>query len=310
MTANGHRNGRDLLATEVLELEEKLRTAKAKLRAYDGLDTDGSGASALSDDAKSIQRRLHNLLVLSDSALPLGSFAFSSGLESFLAHTKRTVAQNSGAFNHFLTLSLESMADTTLPYLIHAYRQPQQLQDLDNDLDASITCAVARRASIAQGRALVAVWERSFRTQAKANATSETSATACRLLEVFCRDLKGTSGQDESDDPDQLLGPNGHLPPLFGVLGAISDLPLQQLMYVYLLNHAKTLLSAGIRASVLGPYHAQSLLASSWLTTQIWKLVDRDLNVPRKPQDAGQSVPMIDLWGGRHEVVYSRIFNS
>ena len=36
---------------------------------------------------------------------------------------------------------------------------------LDNDFDASTPCTVARRASIAQGRALLTVWERSFKAQ-------------------------------------------------------------------------------------------------------------------------------------------------
>jgi urease accessory protein len=29
-----------------------------------------------------------------------------------------------------------------------------------------------------------------------------------------------------------------------------------------------------------------------------------------KVEDAGLSVPVMDLWVGRHEVLYSRIFNS
>jgi len=29
-----------------------------------------------------------------------------------------------------------------------------------------------------------------------------------------------------------------------------------------------------------------------------------------EPEDAGQVVPVLDLWVGRHELLYSRIFNS
>jgi urease accessory protein UreF len=29
-----------------------------------------------------------------------------------------------------------------------------------------------------------------------------------------------------------------------------------------------------------------------------------------QPEDAGQVVPALDLWLGRHELLYSRIFNS
>lgn len=38
---------------------------------------------------------LHTLLLLADSALPLGSFAFSSGLESFLAHHRPAATSTS-----------------------------------------------------------------------------------------------------------------------------------------------------------------------------------------------------------------------
>jgi urease accessory protein UreF len=106
---------------------------------------------------------LHALLLLSDSALPLGSFAFSSGLESFLAHRKQpNTQQRTKAFNLFLNHSLSNLASTALPYVLSAYHDASILEDLDNDVDASTPCTVARRASIAQGKALLTIWERAL----------------------------------------------------------------------------------------------------------------------------------------------------
>src|SRR3954447_24025692 len=106
-----------------------------------------------------ISPALHALLLLSDSALPLGSFAFSSGLESYLAHTKST---SRPSFPDFLDFSLSSYASSTLPFVLAAHRNPLDLVSLDDALDAAIMCTVGRRASIAQGRALLSIWDRSF----------------------------------------------------------------------------------------------------------------------------------------------------
>jgi urease accessory protein len=78
--------------------------------------------------------------------------------------------------------------------------------------------------------------------------------------------------------------------------------------YMFLFSHARAVVSAAVRANVLGPYSAQSELARPELRTKIEELVNRFWEVP--PEDAGQRVPVVDLWMGRHEKLYSRIFNS
>jgi urease accessory protein len=58
----------------------------------------------------------------------------------------------------------------------------------------------------------------------------------------------------------------------------------------------------------MGPYQAQSVLADAELQARIRGLVEEGWE--RGVEDAGQSVPVMDLWVGRHEKLYSRIFNS
>ena len=110
----------------------------------------------------------HFLLLLSDSALPLGSFAFSSGLESHLAH------QGPGPsviITPFLSRSLLSLASTSIPFVLTSYRSPSRVLSLDAEQEACLLCNVTRRASVAQGRALIAFLDRSFKAEAIHNHT-------------------------------------------------------------------------------------------------------------------------------------------
>lgn len=75
-----------------------------------------------------------------------------------------------------------------------------------------------------------------------------------------------------------------------------------------MLCHVKALLSAAVRASIFGPYQAQKLLASLNVRDSITKAIENEWDT--KIEDAGQCVPVMDLWIGRHEMLYSRIFNS
>ena len=105
----------------------------------------------------------HLLLLLSDSALPIGSFAFSSGLESFVQHLPPNPGTTSqDTLLHFLRESLRSLAHTTLPFVNAAHSSPADAVSLDDQFDATVTCPVARRASLAQGKALVTIWEKAF----------------------------------------------------------------------------------------------------------------------------------------------------
>ncbi len=104
------------------------------------------------------------------------------------------------------------------------------------------------------------------------------------------------------------LGANGHFAPLWGLVCAAMGIPLSQTAYVFLFNHAKAVLSAGVRACVIGPYQAQGVLAGGWLRERIEGCVRGEWETG--VEDAGQVVPVMDLWVGRHELLYSRMFNS
>lgn len=83
---------------------------------------------------------------------------------------------------------------------------------------------------------------------------------------------------------------------------------LRESAYTFLFNHAKAVVSAAVRAGVMGPYAAQGMLASGWSRGVIEGVMAENWEVGI--EDAAQGVPMCDLWVGRHELLYSRIFNS
>ncbi|ETI28491.1 hypothetical protein G647_00940 [Cladophialophora carrionii CBS 160.54] len=312
---NGHDEAA-VLTARVLELEAELRSTRAQLNSVEGsgskvmtgVHSNGSLEAVSLPISLSLDSSIHNLMLLSDSALPLGSFAYSSGLESFLAHHKASGAKetNLALFHKFLKLSIQSMAYTNIPYALAAFRDPMALSGLDNDLDASTPCNVARRASVAQGRALLSVWERAFLTTAKhANRDHDMDEVAATALDIFARDLKISS---ITAAPLEIPSVNGHFAPLWGTVCLALRLSLADSAYVFLLNHAKAVVSAAVRASVMGPYMAQTVLASRELQGSIRECLQKVWWL--STEEAGQVVPMLDLWIGRHELLYSRIFNS
>ncbi|TRX96279.1 hypothetical protein FHL15_003003 [Xylaria flabelliformis] len=312
------------LENEITKLESQLAEAKARLTTKRrAADTDSSSHHTPSTPTPNPTPPIpdsshHYLLLLSDSALPLGSFAFSSGLESYLAHARSPSSASTllykPSFASFLPLSLSSYASTSLPFVLAAHRNPAIIAELDDVLDASIICAVGRRASIAQGRALLSIWEKSLAP------STAVSAEGRGALEAFSATLRrssalskqtGSKKTGEVDNAADIADPppvSAHLAPLFGAVAQLLGLSLRQTAYVFLFSHAKALVSAAVRASMFGPYQAQKILAGGDLQVLIADMIQREWNVPI--DEAGQSVPVMDLWIGRHEMLYSRIFNS
>ncbi|KAI5290891.1 hypothetical protein KEM54_000107 [Ascosphaera aggregata] len=222
---------------------------------------------------------------------------------------------------------------TTLPYLLQAHRRPEDLLELDDDLDASTLCTVARRASLAQGLALLNVWERSFRPSFSASITAAETNCASQVGVLQGSESSESAGQKKDSKGFRRLRAhdslaafsstlknanhlpqqegnraNGHLAPLWGVFSMAMGIDIDRSAYIFMFNHAKAVSSAAVRASVLGPYQAQAILASKNLQTLITERMTENWNTA--PEDAGQVTPIIDLWVGRHELLYSRIFNS
>ncbi|KAK6521576.1 hypothetical protein TWF506_001789 [Arthrobotrys conoides] len=277
----------EALKSQIASLQSQLTAAKAQLQIQ-------IPPSSIRNLAPSPP--LHLWLLLADSALPIGSFAFSSGLESYISHRSLRPAVSPKPtprteLTRFLRLSLLSISTTTIPFITAAFKSPASVLTLDDTFDATTTCEVARRASISQGRALCSVWDKSF---------------ASSLLKVGLDD-------DDGDDKIPIHYRPDHFGPSWGYITRLSGLPdtkeaVEQVVFVFLFNHVKALLSAAVRLSLIGPYVAQQILASEEVGRLVREAVERGAGIG--VEEAGQSVPTVDLWQGRHERLYTRIFNS
>lgn len=200
-------------------------------------------------------KETHLLLILSDSNLPTGSFVASAGLESTATHalfhaappTGSAVAGTDGSnILAFIRNSVDTYARSALPFARDAHRVSaayvkREIAELDVALaalaridalyDASTLNRVARRASCAQGIALLTLYSKGF-TRPPFLFTSTTGISTpddrASLLDEGERDRESRAGalvaalklrvrQGESDDAP------GHLPVCWGVLaGALG----------------------------------------------------------------------------------------
>ena len=311
------------LRQRIAHLETELSSARSLLQdeLANGAPPAGSHAPLL-PPFTTLRLPNHPLLLLSDTALPLGSFAFSSGLESYLAHHPPRHAIAPTTLPTFMHMSLMSLASSTLPYLLAVCGDPDLAARLDDELDACLLCPVARRASVAQGKGLVTVWERALRGggwDGRGEGVQNARTALARLCEGLRRQGKGKStgiggwawwedgagGEDDSPQP-QIV--HAHFPIVYALVCTACGLSVHETAFTYLFNHAKAVASAAVRAGVLGPYAAQGLLGSGWLKGEVEKAMEREWET--RVEAAGQTVPALDLWMGRHELLYSRIFNS
>jgi urease accessory protein UreF len=137
------------------------------------------------------------LLLLADSGLPTGAFVASAGLESYIAHG--FLGAGAGGPRAFLAASLDSYAHAALPFVGDAHAATiarldghtaeedcvQRLAELDALYDAMTLSVPARRASRAQGVALLTLYARGFAPPAGMGALSEWDARAGALVAAF-----------------------------------------------------------------------------------------------------------------------------
>ncbi|KAI0027593.1 urease accessory protein UreF [Vararia minispora EC-137] len=271
------------------------------------------------------------LLLLSDANLPTGSFVASSGFESHVTHAFPSDVLP------FLRDSVSTYARAALPFARDAHRvlaaflaaslseqaALDALETLDALYDASTLNHVARRASRAQGVALLTLYSRGFTRPPALPAPSDSDSerrTQSALVALVDR-LKLRVRRENSP---------GHLPVCWGVLAGALGLAAERSAHLHLFLHARGLLSAAIRMNALGPYAAQQLLLhavqplvnaelarTAHLSTGVLDAqAMRDGHSEREDVFAvnermpATTYPLGEILSARHDMLHSRIFNS
>ena len=212
---------------------------------------------------------------LVDSAFPTGGFAHSGGLE---AAWRTGAIHGDGALERYLTEQVEQAGEGALPFVGAAHDAPSEVAELDAICDASLTNHVANRASRAQGQAWVAATGAAFGI-----------ATLGELKAALRRGALA-----------------GHLAPIFGAVTRALDLPKPEVQRLFLFQHVRGIASSAVRLNLAGPMEAQAMLARmAGVVEATWARCQAIA-----PGDAAQSAPLLDLWQGHHDRLYSRLFSS
>jgi urease accessory protein len=184
------------------------------------------------------------LLLLSDSNLPTGSFVASAGLESYVKHgfPAPPISSVSQSTVDFIRDSLASYARSALPFVSDAHRSVERfasdnarheegklrtllatLIELDDLYQTMTLNHVARRASAAQGVALLTLYSKGF--------SCPTSITGFPRVRSPHHDIQMAKLVDDFKLKIRREEVSGHLPICWGILTAALGLRLGTLFF-------------------------------------------------------------------------------
>lgn len=210
---------------------------------------------------------------LADSAFPTGGFAHAGGLEA--AVQLGAVAGGEG-LARFAEEAIWNAAGFGLPFVSAAHASPEALPDLDHRCDAFTPSHVANRASRAQGEALLRAAAAAF------GGGAAELASLARRERLPC-----------------------HLAPVQGAVAARLGVALPDARRLYLFLQLRGIVSAAVRLGLVGPLEAQGVQAGLANVAEA-----AAAGADAAPEDAAQTTPLLDLYQGHQDRLYSRLFRS
>ncbi|MFI5297532.1 MAG: urease accessory protein UreF [Polyangiales bacterium] len=215
------------------------------------------------------------LLQLADSAFPSGGFAHSGGLEAAVQAGAVRSARELESLVHGV---IWQCAISALPLVHAAHDDSARLEELDALSDATLWSHVGKRASRTQGRAFLDAASKTW--SAPSIATWRVALTERRI--------------------------EGHFAPLFGAVARAVEVSREETSQAFLHAALRSILSAGVRLGVLGPYEAQAMTARAAST------LERALRegCARSVDELAQPMPILELLQGTQDLLYSRLFQS
>uniref|UniRef100_A0A224Z560 Urease accessory protein uref posttranslational modification n=1 Tax=Rhipicephalus zambeziensis TaxID=60191 RepID=A0A224Z560_9ACAR len=216
---------------------------------------------------------LLNLLQISDSAFPTGSFAHSAGLE---AAYQRGFLTTSEKVEKFLLASTENVGSFSIPFVREAHQlwtDLEAIRALDRLLNASLSNHIANR-----GRSLI--------------------QTACATY----KDAKLTEVQNWIYDGKLM----GHQAVMYGLVCAFLGVPEDQAVMSFLFSSLRTTVAAAVRLGAVGTLEGQRM--QFMLQSRIPEIIERHKH--RTSHTAANVFPVVDVMQSSHDQLFARMFYS
>lgn len=207
---------------------------------------------------------------LIDSAFPTGGFVHSSGLEAAWQHGE---VRGRTELVAFIKTSLDQLGHAMLPFVTASFDAPEKLTEFDSLCDAFTTNHVANRASRAQGRAFLSAVERIYKIEFRSPKAEIQFA---------------------------------HFAPVFGACLSRLEVSRKTTTRLFLFNQLRAVLAAAVRLNIVGPMEAQMLQNQHSPQAELVRQRCETLSLDQ----IAQTAPLLDLWQGAQDRLYSRLFQS
>ncbi len=223
-----------------------------------------------------------------DSAFPTGGFAHSAGLEAAWQHGE---VRGRDELVGFVEASLDQWGHASLPFVMAAFDQPEKLSNFDELCEAFTINHVANRASRAQGRAFLTAVDRIFPASSSQDGADSTQ----------CQGILPSAPAKKVSAP-----PFAHFAPVFGACLRRLGVPRETTARMFFFNQLRSVLAAAVRLNIVGPMEAQVLTQRLSVKAEtVLKACER-----LTPDEIAQTAPLLDVWQGSQDRLYSRLFQS
>jgi urease accessory protein len=208
---------------------------------------------------------------LADSAFPAGSFGHSGGLEAAWQLGEISTLTD---LEMFARSSLQQLTGASLPFVLDAHAAPSRFDELDEFCDLFLSNHVANRASRLMGKSFIIAAEQSF-----CSPPLSALRAAARI---------------------------GHLAPAFGAIARFLEIDRASAARLFTHIHLRGLLGSAVRLGIIGPLASQRLQFKLGPTAEL--AVKNSLSLTTN--DIAHTAPLLDLWQGAHDRLYSRLFQT
>lgn len=212
---------------------------------------------------------------LADSAFPTGGFAHSGGLEAAYQHG---ALRGGRELTDYLRNAIDQLPYSALPFIHTAFSATRAFTEIDLLCEAFLSNHVANRASRLLGQAWLATCHRTFQVAGLNDFRSEL---------LHC-------------------GSPGHMTPVFGRLAQLLDLNGEEAVRLFIFTQLRGWISSAVRLNIVGPLEGQRV--QHQLGADMERCASQFGTIPL--EEVAQTAPLLDLWQGTQDRLYSRLFQT